>query len=246
MKPVSLFSPRATDLSACVCVCVTLQVFSVQISPVSTLGSFIEVQEVGTAAGSESPDTDPTLSSERARMLLLRQGLASRGWDEFGVSIRTARSRGHCPLTRHLFPSQQREAFKKRWFTLDHRRLMYFKDPLVRARCDRRQLQAAVLGTGSKCTQSLCSAVRAACRFPSCYEWTPGLPLSTPFSSSRAFCVCFTACKQWEQGGQQCKGGDGTVTQRDESSSSSLRPLEIHGLIFSFSRLPLSTGSLLF
>uniref|UniRef100_A0A8B9EPU0 ArfGAP with dual PH domains 1 n=1 Tax=Anser cygnoides TaxID=8845 RepID=A0A8B9EPU0_ANSCY len=25
---------------------------------------------------------------------------------------------------------KQREAFKKRWFTLDHRRLMYFKDPL--------------------------------------------------------------------------------------------------------------------
>nr|XP_042699497.1 arf-GAP with dual PH domain-containing protein 1-like isoform X3 [Chrysemys picta bellii] len=25
---------------------------------------------------------------------------------------------------------RQREAFKKRWFTLDHRRLMYFKDPL--------------------------------------------------------------------------------------------------------------------
>uniref|UniRef100_A0A8B9FDR4 ArfGAP with dual PH domains 1 n=1 Tax=Amazona collaria TaxID=241587 RepID=A0A8B9FDR4_9PSIT len=30
----------------------------------------------------------------------------------------------------HLFPSQQKEAFKKRWFTLDHRRLTYFKDPL--------------------------------------------------------------------------------------------------------------------
>lgn len=26
---------------------------------------------------------------------------------------------------------QQTEGFKKRWFTLDHRRLMYFKDPLV-------------------------------------------------------------------------------------------------------------------
>lgn len=81
----------------------------------------------------------PTLSSERARRrLLLRQGLPSSGWNEFGVSILTARSRGHCPLTCHLFPSQQREAFKKRWFTLDHRRLMYFKDPLVRGRCDRR------------------------------------------------------------------------------------------------------------
>uniref|UniRef100_A0A8C0ESI5 Arf-GAP with dual PH domain-containing protein 1 n=1 Tax=Bubo bubo TaxID=30461 RepID=A0A8C0ESI5_BUBBB len=34
------------------------------------------------------------------------------------------------PYICHLFPSQQREAFKKRWFTLDHRRLMYFKDPL--------------------------------------------------------------------------------------------------------------------
>ncbi|XP_057193153.1 arf-GAP with dual PH domain-containing protein 1 isoform X2 [Triplophysa rosa] len=27
---------------------------------------------------------------------------------------------------------RQTEGFKKRWFTLDHRRLMYFKDPLVR------------------------------------------------------------------------------------------------------------------
>ncbi|XP_074839985.1 arf-GAP with dual PH domain-containing protein 1-like isoform X6 [Carettochelys insculpta] len=27
-------------------------------------------------------------------------------------------------------PPQQKEAFKKRWFTLAHRRLMYFKDPL--------------------------------------------------------------------------------------------------------------------
>ena len=26
---------------------------------------------------------------------------------------------------------QQTEGFRKRWFTLDHRRLMYFKDPLV-------------------------------------------------------------------------------------------------------------------
>lgn len=30
---------------------------------------------------------------------------------------------------------QQTEGFKKRWFTLDHRRLMYFKDPLVRRSC---------------------------------------------------------------------------------------------------------------
>ena len=26
---------------------------------------------------------------------------------------------------------QQTEGFRKRWFTLDHRRLRYFKDPLV-------------------------------------------------------------------------------------------------------------------
>lgn len=70
------------------------------------------------------------------------------------------------------------------------------------------QLQAAVLRAGSKCTQSLCSALGVACRFPSCYQWTPGLPLSIPFNSSHAFCVCFTACKQWEQGGQWCKGGE--------------------------------------
>lgn len=33
-------------------------------------------------------------------------------------------------LSFHLL--QQTEGFKKRWFTLDQRRLMYFKDPLVR------------------------------------------------------------------------------------------------------------------
>lgn len=27
---------------------------------------------------------------------------------------------------------QQTEGFRKRWFTMDDRRLMYFKDPLVR------------------------------------------------------------------------------------------------------------------
>lgn len=107
------------------------------------------------------------------------------------------------------------------------------------------QLQETVLRAGSKCKQSPCSAAGVACRFPSCYKWTPGLPLSIPFSSSHAFCVCFIACKQWEQGGQQCKGGNGGVTQRDESSSSSLRPLEIYALIFSFSLLPLSIDSLL-
>lgn len=95
------------------------------------------------------------------------------------------------------------------------------------------QLQAAVLRAGSKCKQSLCSAVRVACRFPSCYEWTPALPLSILFSSSHVFCVYFTACKQWEEG-QQCKSGDGRVTQRYESRSSSLRPLEIHVLCFHY------------
>lgn len=71
------------------------------------------------------------------------------------------------------------------------------------------QLQATALRAGSKCKQSLCSAVREACRFPSCSEWTLGLPLSIPLTSSHAFCVCFPACRQWEQGGQRYKGGDG-------------------------------------
>lgn len=37
----------------------TSQVFSVQISPVSTLGPFTEAQELGTAAGTEKPNPDP-------------------------------------------------------------------------------------------------------------------------------------------------------------------------------------------
>uniref|UniRef100_A0A663MJX6 ArfGAP with dual PH domains 1 n=1 Tax=Athene cunicularia TaxID=194338 RepID=A0A663MJX6_ATHCN len=44
--------------------------------------------------------------------------------------IASDNERALSPYIYHLFPSQQREAFKKRWFTLDHRRLMYFKDPL--------------------------------------------------------------------------------------------------------------------
>lgn len=36
------------------------------------------------------------------------------------------------PLTVSSCFLQQTEGFKKRWFTLDHRRLMYYKDPLVR------------------------------------------------------------------------------------------------------------------
>lgn len=32
----------------------------------------------------------------------------------------------------HFLILQQTEGFKKRWFTMDDRRLMYFKDPLVR------------------------------------------------------------------------------------------------------------------
>lgn len=36
----------------------------------------------------------------------------------------------------HLpFKPQQTEGFRKRWFTMDDRRLMYFKDPLVRRVC---------------------------------------------------------------------------------------------------------------
>lgn len=31
-----------------------------------------------------------------------------------------------------LSDPQQTEGFRKRWFTMDDRRLMYFKDPLVR------------------------------------------------------------------------------------------------------------------
>lgn len=34
--------------------------------------------------------------------------------------------------TRALSDPQQTEGFRKRWFTMDDRRLMYFKDPLVR------------------------------------------------------------------------------------------------------------------
>lgn len=34
--------------------------------------------------------------------------------------------------TSHPPDSQQTEGFRKRWFTMDDRRLMYFKDPLVR------------------------------------------------------------------------------------------------------------------
>jgi len=30
-----------------------------------------------------------------------------------------------------MFVPQHTEGFKKRWFTMDDRRLMYFKDPLV-------------------------------------------------------------------------------------------------------------------
>jgi len=121
-----------------------------------------------------------------------------------GIPSHCSRQRALSPYTWHLFPSQQREAFKKRWFTLDHRRLMYFKDPLVRWRPDLWQLRA-----GSECSQRLCFAVREACRFLSCSEWTLGLPLSIPLSSSHAFCVCFTACRQWEQGGQRHNSGGG-------------------------------------
>ena len=35
-------------------------------------------------------------------------------------------------LTRGALDPQQTEGFRKRWFTMDDRRLMYFKDPLVR------------------------------------------------------------------------------------------------------------------
>lgn len=66
-----------------------------------------------------------------------------------------------------------------------------------------------MLRAGPKSNQSPCSALRAACRFPSCSGWTLGVPISIPLSSSHAFCVCLTACRQWEHGGQWYKGGDG-------------------------------------
>lgn len=36
---------------------------------------------------------------------------------------------------------QHTEGFKKRWFTMDDRRLMYFKDPLVLCLCVSRHLE---------------------------------------------------------------------------------------------------------
>ncbi|XP_042361573.1 arf-GAP with dual PH domain-containing protein 1-like [Plectropomus leopardus] len=34
------------------------------------------------------------------------------------------------PFVSHFFVKQHTEGFKKRWFTMDDRRVMYFKDPL--------------------------------------------------------------------------------------------------------------------
>lgn len=114
-----------------------------------------------------------------------------------GIDLHSSQQRALSPYKCHLFPPQQKEAFKKRWFTLDHRRLMYFKDPLVRGRSDLWQLQATVLRAGSKCNQSLaslfCSVIREAGGFPKVPEWTLGLPLSIPLHSSHTSFVSLPA-----------------------------------------------------
>lgn len=46
--------------------------------------------------------------------------------------VRCERTRTPCFSLTLAFVSQHTEGFKKRWFTMDDRRLMYFKDPLVR------------------------------------------------------------------------------------------------------------------
>lgn len=62
MKADTLLSP---DLSECVCVCMTLEVFRTQVSPVSALGSFTEVQELGSTVGAGKLVTDPRLQLRR-------------------------------------------------------------------------------------------------------------------------------------------------------------------------------------
>lgn len=59
--------------------------------------------------------------------LLLRMGAHPAPWG--AVVSGAGRPRAHRPVSRTV--PQQTEGFRKRWFTLDDRRLMYFKDPLV-------------------------------------------------------------------------------------------------------------------
>lgn len=60
--------------------------------------------------------TPPSAAFCRSKLFLLDCNDTLGGWVVGGVSFR---------LLQHT------EGFKKRWFTMDDRRLMYFKDPLV-------------------------------------------------------------------------------------------------------------------
>uniref|UniRef100_A0A8C3T4G5 ArfGAP with dual PH domains 1 n=1 Tax=Chelydra serpentina TaxID=8475 RepID=A0A8C3T4G5_CHESE len=67
---------------------------------------------------------------------------------------------------------RQREAFKKRWFTLDHRRLMYFKDPL-----DAFAKGEVFMGSrehGYSVTQGLPAGAQGS------FSWQYGLTIVTP------------------------------------------------------------------
>lgn len=64
------------------------------------------------------------------------RGSSCTGWPEWcplGVEWWSSGAEVHLrPADCSLSDPQQTEGFRKRWFTMDDRRLMYFKDPLVR------------------------------------------------------------------------------------------------------------------